>query len=429
MPAGRAVARSSRALARAWSITPTKHSAGGRSRPPGWRLRKRDGDAEPLLKALGQRDPDTQFLAAEALAKAGRPGRAERPAGEHRLRHRPCPEASRRCSPWASWPTNGRSIPCSGSRARRATPSRTRPPRPSATWGRSDRAEDAFKLLERLAQRIPGVARSALKGLRWLNTRAGWQLVRRKAADKVHYRDTAVELLGYHDDPATRDLLLRLLGTISWDDDDETMDAARRLWGPESLEARLRRHSRTRKPLEALDSEEIVGRIRAGPGRAGPDLRHPGEMPATKLCDGRASILLSRASLPVAEAAVHSTAATHARRRPGRPGPGTRRRRFGRRGEADGGRGPPDGATPGRSNGRKQMGREEDEDLRLRRRNSTTPCLRDLGLGRRAIGRGPCDDLAAIVRARPDDPAYRPIRRETVLALASGKRHPRRSRR
>ncbi len=38
----------------------------------GWRLRKRGGDAEPLRKALRHRDPVTQFLAAEALAKAGR---------------------------------------------------------------------------------------------------------------------------------------------------------------------------------------------------------------------------------------------------------------------------------------------------------------------------------------------------------------------
>src|SRR5262249_5117137 len=34
----------------------------------GWRLRKRKGPAEPLLKALKHRDPVTQFLAAEGLA-------------------------------------------------------------------------------------------------------------------------------------------------------------------------------------------------------------------------------------------------------------------------------------------------------------------------------------------------------------------------
>src|SRR5205085_12232658 len=38
----------------------------------GWRLRKRKGPAEPLLKALKHRDPNTQLLAAEGLARAGR---------------------------------------------------------------------------------------------------------------------------------------------------------------------------------------------------------------------------------------------------------------------------------------------------------------------------------------------------------------------
>jgi ParB family chromosome partitioning protein len=39
----------------------------------GWRLRKRKGSAEALLKALQHKDSLTQFLAAEALARAGRP--------------------------------------------------------------------------------------------------------------------------------------------------------------------------------------------------------------------------------------------------------------------------------------------------------------------------------------------------------------------
>src|SRR5439155_27349138 len=38
----------------------------------GWRLRKRQGPAEPLLKALQHKDSTTQLLAAEGLAYAGR---------------------------------------------------------------------------------------------------------------------------------------------------------------------------------------------------------------------------------------------------------------------------------------------------------------------------------------------------------------------
>ena len=35
-------------------------------------MRKREAAADPLLKALAQKDPTAQFLAAEALARAGR---------------------------------------------------------------------------------------------------------------------------------------------------------------------------------------------------------------------------------------------------------------------------------------------------------------------------------------------------------------------
>src|SRR5207253_1636224 len=37
-----------------------------------WRLRKRGGPAEPLVKLLKHRDPVTQFLAAEGLCRGGR---------------------------------------------------------------------------------------------------------------------------------------------------------------------------------------------------------------------------------------------------------------------------------------------------------------------------------------------------------------------
>src|SRR5262249_49106711 len=36
----------------------------------GWRLRKRQGPADPLLKLVQHKDPTTQFLAAEGLARA-----------------------------------------------------------------------------------------------------------------------------------------------------------------------------------------------------------------------------------------------------------------------------------------------------------------------------------------------------------------------
>ena len=71
------------------------------------------------------------------------------------------------------------------------------------------------------AAREPGTrrgrrGRGRLRGLRWFDHPDGWQLIRRRAADlKSPLQDTAVELLGYNDDPATRDLLLRLLAETS----------------------------------------------------------------------------------------------------------------------------------------------------------------------------------------------------------------------
>src|SRR5204863_9021251 len=95
-----------------------------------------------------------------------------------------------------------------------------------------------FKLLDRHAKGDTGVALCALKGLRWLDTRAGWQLIRERAADRsCPFRTDLAGLLGHHDDPATRDLLLRLLA----EDDHHgvvvgAMAAARRLFGRDSLE-------------------------------------------------------------------------------------------------------------------------------------------------------------------------------------------------
>jgi ParB family chromosome partitioning protein len=77
-----------------------------------------------------------------------------------------------------------------------------------------------------------------LWGLRWLDHPDGWQLIRRRALDaNSPLAGTAVELLGHDDDPATRDLLLRLLAETS----DYTvfvsaLSSARRIWGEASLE-------------------------------------------------------------------------------------------------------------------------------------------------------------------------------------------------
>src|SRR5262249_42756652 len=104
--------------------------------------------------------------------------------------------------------------------------------------GRSEKGEEIFKLLERYGKGNDRLAERALRGLRWLSTHAGWQLIGKRAGDEEFiFRSAAVELLGYNDDPATRDLLLRLLSSS---EDYEVMEqgviSARRLWGRDSLE-------------------------------------------------------------------------------------------------------------------------------------------------------------------------------------------------
>ena len=105
--------------------------------------------------------------------------------------------------------------------------------------GKSDKAETIFRLLERFAKSNGSVGESAIKGLRWFNTRDGWNLIREQAANaNCWFRAVAIEQLGYHDDPATRDLLLRFLA----EEEDmeavlvEGLESARRLWGKDALE-------------------------------------------------------------------------------------------------------------------------------------------------------------------------------------------------
>src|SRR5262249_47512235 len=78
--------------------------------------------------------------------------------------------------------------------------------------GRSAKAEDVLPLLLDLTRSGGGVAEGALRGLRWFDHPEGWQQVRKQAAEpNSPLRAIAVELLGCNDDPATRDLLLRML--------------------------------------------------------------------------------------------------------------------------------------------------------------------------------------------------------------------------
>src|SRR5690606_2963921 len=80
-----------------------------------------------------------------------------------------------------------------------------------------------------------GLAEKAIRGLRHLNTEAGWRLIREQL--RVRNRYAAAEVLGYNDDPATRELLLDTLASYTSTFVLEAVyRSARRLFGPDSLE-------------------------------------------------------------------------------------------------------------------------------------------------------------------------------------------------
>ncbi len=179
----------------------------------GWRLRKRGGEAEPLRKAVAHTgDAVTQFLAAEGLARAGRGDglnmllasidfatdldirrRAVLALGE--LADERALDVLLKLAGEDGHALQEQALEAIGH------------------MGRSPRADEVFKLLERHAKgdtgdRLACPERPAMaRHPRRLADHPG---VCGRPAYAVSAID-AVELLGYNDDPATRDLLLRLL--------------------------------------------------------------------------------------------------------------------------------------------------------------------------------------------------------------------------
>jgi ParB family chromosome partitioning protein len=377
----------------------------------GWRLRKRGGHAEPLRKALGHRDPITQFLAAEALARAaGGDGlnillASIDFATDLAIRRRAVLALGELADERALdvllklAGEDGHALQEQAAEA-------------IGHLGRSPRADEIFKLLERHAKGDTGVALCALKGLRWLDTRAGWQLIRERAADRAFFfREHTVVLLGYNDDPATRDLLLRLLAA---DDHPgvilQAMTTARRLWGIDSLEpdyawlqnelgiisgayqtlARVRDRGEPRRIFEILSkcNDEVRAELATGllnrpeppvvEARSALDSPDPTVAPLAAHILGRAGARAADAGPAVARSLVKWRAIWD-----------EQRPSFGR------------GSQDGKSLA-----------------DTLTACVRDLvwAAGRLGVAH---EDLAAAAVARPDDSEYQPIRLAAVLALGT----------
>ncbi|MFO0758413.1 MAG: HEAT repeat domain-containing protein [Byssovorax sp.] len=196
----------------------------------GFRLRKRKGSAEPLVAALSHPNPATQLLAAEGLALGGRADgirvlltaidlmpelsdrvRAVRALGEL--------GDARALDPLLRLVNEeGHALQEEAAEAIGHLKSTPKGPQIEA-------------LLLRLAAGPGGVGRRALVGLRWFDSRAGWDLIRGRAADEDRLvRATVAELLAHDGDPASREALIKRL--------EEDVDHATALAAARSLRKR-----------------------------------------------------------------------------------------------------------------------------------------------------------------------------------------------
>ena len=202
-----------------------------------WRVRRRDSAPDALIAALGHKDPTTKFLAAEGLALAGRDDgmnvllaaidlmddldlrrRAVTALGE--LADERALEVLLKLAS-----EDGHALQAAAAEA-------------IGHLGKSDRAEEIFGLLNRFAKSEDhALVTRAIRGLRWFDTREGWERIRWQAQqgwNNWHATNAAVEALGDNDTPATRDVLLKLFACDA--DADIRMRSARKVFGEDSLE-------------------------------------------------------------------------------------------------------------------------------------------------------------------------------------------------
>lgn len=275
----------------------------------GWRFRKRAGSVDPLLKAVKHKNPVTQFLAAEGLARGKRPegmqvllsgieyleDMSHRTRAVQALGELGDPRAVDKLLTLAT--EDGNPLQEAAAEA-------------IGHLKKSPQADKVFQTLERLAKGTGSVAQRAIVGLRWYDTPAGWDIVRSRLNAKGGYwqvrgiKQTVAEQLGFNDDPATREALLKLLRT---EGDNNLVPpafaSARRLWGSALLDPHYqllqngRANTQIKTPGDDEDAVEAVV-------KRGDPLRIMEIFPLVpeKVQEQLESALLTRPDLPVKEA-------------------------------------------------------------------------------------------------------------------------------
>lgn len=377
----------------------------------GRRLKFRKGTAEPLLNALKHKDPGTRFIAAEALAKAKRTEGIQvllaavdlmADLGYRRRAVQRLGELADKRAFAVLLHLADEDAHALQDEAMEAI----------GHMGKTDQADKIFSLLQRaLTGGYRSQKKMALKGLRWLNTHQGWELIRKQAEDwetgDYYICQTAIELLGENNDPATIELLLRLIKRSGYNARRAAYDSARKILGKEALEpdyAMLQSsfpYQQCKEYLERVcekgDSRRILTILHACPPAIRKDL---------------VTGLLRKSPLPVEaaldaltsdfEAAVQAAAQIVGRAVKGHPGAKTRLAsvlpKWMRQWQAK----------------RQEMidGGQEDQTLT----GSLTPCLQQLiwAAGRHGTA---AEVLLEAAAGRPDDPYFLPIRSWAVAAL------------
>ncbi|MDJ0837776.1 MAG: HEAT repeat domain-containing protein [Acidobacteriota bacterium] len=202
-----------------------------------WRVRRRHGPVQPLLDALGSGEIMQRFIAAEGLANAGR--------AEGFTILETClemlPELNYRIRAVRALGRLGdkRALKILLDQAQ-AGPGHALREEAIEALGHMAHTEEApniFKLLERmLRDSNAGVKYKALRGLAWFGSAEAWALIRETAGGDDDAALEAVIRLRDNDEPATRDLLLDLLGKAPAHLLDSVRETAAILFGEDDME-------------------------------------------------------------------------------------------------------------------------------------------------------------------------------------------------
>jgi len=203
----------------------------------GWRLRKRNGSPDILLRVAREGSPEAQFLASEALALSGRDDgisvlmTAVTFLDNFEWRKRAVLALGELADP--------RSLDQLLEIVREEYhPLRAPAAQALGHMAKTPKADEIFELLVALSQGYYDLAEAALVGLRHFDTAEAWRVLRERAsAGGWWVRRKAAEVLRHDASQATIDVLAQMIRTeTDYDAASSAAESLRIIQGPESLE-------------------------------------------------------------------------------------------------------------------------------------------------------------------------------------------------